>query len=101
MAEFGYYGTIDEWWLLFNVIIKRFDLRFAIDRPYPTAQCNLYDSVDTEVKAAMPHAPRLYLVGGSFSRVPLYLRRQERGTEAGLSFIDNSRGGPSLDLSPP
>jgi hypothetical protein len=98
MAEFWYYSLKDDWWTILEVIVTRCDLRFAVDRPYNSPNCEYYSAVTTELRTLDPPVSRVYLLGATYSRNPVFMRRQESGALSGSYFIDISRGGPCVDL---
>lgn len=102
MAEFRYSSTIDEWWSLFDTILKKHGVRFAIDWWYPEPHCDYYDRIDDNLKhRILSTKRRVFFVGDAFSEGPLYLRQQSSGPRAGEYSIDLVRGGPMLDFDMP
>jgi hypothetical protein len=101
MPQFDYLGTWEDSWGILQAIARPGDVRFVPDLHYEEPHPFLIRDIDDALKVILKERPSVFIWSTMFSKYPPYLERIDSGRDAGLYYVDISRGGPGLHLTLP
>ncbi len=97
MAEFDFYGTLEDSWALLEELAATNRFTFLIDMALKEQKPYEFSVLTEEVKQTLQKHPKVFLWSDEYSRFPLHFLQ----SSGGFFHIYPLKGGPLLELSLP